>query len=136
MIGRSAEIQPGIDPSQVGPSQPPRKRVVATAAIEIMAVYSARIEHPEAEPGVLGVEPAHQFLLGLDQVEWRPVGLGHGGDAEDDEGDDLWEEVPAGHELKDRRESWGRPRPMFPAAARRSPPATACPPRERRWRRT
>ena len=42
-------------------------------------------EQGEAERRVLGVEPADELLLGLDEVERRPVELGRGGDHEDDE---------------------------------------------------
>jgi hypothetical protein len=52
-------------------------------------------EHGEAHAGVLGVEPADDLLLGLDEVEGRPVGLGHRRDHEDDEGPELGEDVPA-----------------------------------------
>ena len=53
-------------------------------------------EQREADRAVLGVEAADQLLLGLDEVERRPVELGGAGDEEDherhDAGDD---EVPA-----------------------------------------
>ena len=42
-------------------------------------------EQGEADRAVLGVEAADQLLLGLDQVERRPVQLGGAGDHEDDE---------------------------------------------------
>ena len=43
------------------------------------------VEEREADAGVLGVEPGDELLLGLDEVERRPVELGGGGDHEDDE---------------------------------------------------
>ena len=54
-------------------------------------------EQREADAGVLGVEAADELLLGLDEVERRPVQLGGGRDQEDDERQDAGgDEVPVG----------------------------------------
>ena len=45
-------------------------------------------EQRESDAGVLGVEPADELLLGLDEVERRPVQLGGRRDQEDHERDE------------------------------------------------
>ena len=68
-----------------GPCQPPRNRVtVMRRDVEDVDVLGEE-EHGEAEPGVLGVVAAHQLVLGLDEIEGSPVGLGDAGDEEDNE---------------------------------------------------
>ncbi len=65
-----------------------------TALIVIVFMNSARKNEREADARVLGVEPADELLLGLDEVERRAVHLGRGGDDEDDE-----RQEPGGHEI-------------------------------------
>ena len=67
-------------------------------------------EQPEAQARVLGVEPADEFGLGLDQIERRAIGLGDRGDDVDDEADELRHDEP----------------PACPARGR-CPRATSCP---------
>jgi hypothetical protein len=51
-------------------------------------------EQREAHRAVLGVVARHQLLLGLGEVERRPVGLGDAGGGEDEEADRVDERVP------------------------------------------
>ena len=64
---------------------PPRNSVTITSDIVMTFMNSARKNRAKRKRGVLGVEAADQFLLGLDEVERRPVELGRGGDQEDHE---------------------------------------------------
>ena len=59
---------------------PPRNSVTTIADMVIVFMNSARKNSAKRIERVLGVEAADQLLLGLDQVERRPVELGGGGD--------------------------------------------------------
>ena len=81
-------------------------------------------EQREAERRVLGVEPADQLLLGLDEVERRTVELGGGGDHEHHERHDAGrDDVPVGDACPDRR----RCRPSTSVPADNSTAATLSP---------
>ena len=59
--------------------------MTAIADIVMTFMNSARKKIANRMPGVLGVEPADELLLGLDEVERRVVRLGDRRDQEDDE---------------------------------------------------
>ena len=52
-------------------------------------MYSAMKKRGEAHGAVLGVVAGDQLRLGLRQVERQAVGLGEGGDQEDQEAEEL-----------------------------------------------
>ena len=76
---------PTLWPAMRGPSGPPRNRVTMIARHGDHVHELGQVEEGEADRRVLGVEAAGELLLGLDQVERRPVHLGRDRDQEDDE---------------------------------------------------
>ena len=64
-------------------------------------------EQGEADRRVLGVEAADQLLLGLDEVERRPVHLGRARDEEDGEGHEAGDDqVPAREDPQKPSPAW------------------------------